>query len=634
MERIQLFLDNCGKALLDIIILLYRATPTVRLRDFLIDNSYRIRTLIGVLADEPYTYSNPFRLEDLETYAGFMNLGIYTRSLRRISTTPIPKCLRRVELRRSHLDSGSLFQFTQFHNLESLSISIEPDSINTLWDKKLRFELLRHLCLQVSYVDWGGEFSPEYLWVEWLECPALVDLDLTYQLNRYVSNATYARLEACLLRLKSLRNLRVHLASFDETSEVFDASEFQRMQPPTPNDRLELVQLMFDQQECLWMGAFTERFFSVFLPNTHLAWPYGRVPLPSTFTNLKTMRISHSIEVDWSPLVATGVTELVFPCLEELYLEDKAPELLDLVRAPRLECLHIYGFVPSDLRHISNSTLSSIHLTFMSCAPSLRAIYLPSSDKMQLELSFSDLFDVYIHPSQFQHITIKFHWLEETLGPCPPYWMADYVSETLGTITDLEVGPLTVCPQEQLQFRRPSRILPFLKPFVHLKRLTLLWAKIGEFTCVDQLAQHLVDPEFLPELEVLSISEYPVWPDFFHCIQQRQTGFLTGQFRAALKEITIRGPVHGILLEHLRESLAGIYTGPFNTPPLRSGSKEWPVQPFHFQDLDTNGLLCCYVCHKAGLEMACMISPSEVAQEMLMCDKYRFDWKFNTALAP
>lgn len=631
IERIQLFLDNCGKELLDII-LLCRATPTLSLRDFLMENSHRTRTVVGVLADDPLAFKHLFRLEDAETPADFMNWGVYTPNLRRISTTPIPKCLHRVELRRSHFDSRSLLQFTQFHHLESLSISIEPDSINTLWDEKLRFELLRDLCLRISYADWSESFSSEYPWIKWLECPALVDLDLSYQLNKYVSHETYARLEACLLRFLSLRNLRVHIESYDDTSQVFDASEFQSVQCPTFNGRLELVQLTFDQPENPWMGAFTERFFAVFLPNTHLAWPYGRLPLPTIFANLKTMRISHHMEGDWSALVAMETTELVFPFLEALYLEYQAPELLGLVRAPCLAALRIDGFIPPDLRHITYSTLSSIHLKFTDWDPGLRAIYLPSADDLRLDLSMSDLYDLYIHPSQFQRVTINLHWQEEIL--CPPYWMADYVSETLGTVTDLKVAPLTVYSADQLQFRRPSRILSFLKSFVYLKRLTLIWEKISEFTCVDQLAQHLVDPDFLPELEALSISEYPVWPDFFQCIQQRQTGFLAGQFQTALKEITIRGPVHGTLLEHLRESLAGIYFGLFDMPPLRKGSKEWPVQPFGCHGLETNGLLCCYVCHKAGLETACMISPSEDAEEMLMCDKYKFDREFNTIFAP
>lgn len=631
LERIQLFLDNCSKELLDVI-LLYRATPALRLKDFLMGNSHRIRTLVGVLADDPYAFKNLFRLEDNETSGDFMNWGVYTPNLRRISIIPISKCLRRVELRRSHFDSGSLFQFTHFHSLESLSISIEPDSINTLWDKKLRFELLRHLCLQVSYADWSAPFSSEYPWVEWLECPALVDLDLTYELNTYMSNTTYGRLEACLLRFKSLRNVRVHIDSYNETSQIFDASEFQHMERHTFNGSLDRVQLTFDKPEDPWMGAFTERFFSVFLPNMHLTWPYGRFPLPTIFTNLKTLRMSHYMEGDWSALVAMGMTELVFPVLEELYLENKAPELLDLVRAPCLASLRIDGFIPSDLRHISSSTLSSIHLKFTKWDPGLRVIYLPSADKMQLDLSIGDLFDLYVHPSQFQRVTINVHWQEEIL--CPPYWTVDYVSETLGTVTDLKVALLTVYSDSQLQFFRPSRILSFLKPFVYLKRLSLIWGKISDSTCVDQLAQHLVDPDFFPELEALSISEYPVWPDFFQCIQQRQIGFLIGRFKTALKEITIRGPVHGTLLEYLRESLAGIYIGPFNMPPPRKGSKEWPDPPFTCQEVDTKGLLCCYVCHKAGLEVACMISPSEAAQEMLMCDKYQIDQEFNTILAP
>jgi hypothetical protein len=61
-----------------------------------------------------------------------------------------------------------------------------------------------------------------------------------------------------------------------------------------------------------------------------------------------------------------------------------------------------------------------------------------------------------------------------------------------------------------------------------LKCLEPLFWEIGEATYVDQFAQHLPDPNFLPALEALSISEYPSWPDFSQNIQQRQIGFLTG----------------------------------------------------------------------------------------------------------
>ena len=64
-------------------------------------------------------------------------------------------------------------------------------------------------------------------------------------------------------------------------------------------------------------------------------------------------------------------------------------------------------------------------------------------------------------------------------------------------------------------------------------------------TDVDLLAQVLVDPSFLPGLEALSISEYTSWPNFFQCIQKRQAGFLTDQFRTGLKQVTIRARVHG-----------------------------------------------------------------------------------------
>jgi len=158
--------------------------------------------------------------------------------------------------------------------------------------------------------------------------------------------------------------------------------------------------------------------------------------------------------------------------------------------------------------------------------------------------------------------------------------------------------------------------------------------KTGDSNNIDPLAQHLVDPDFLPALEALSTSEYPFWPDFFQSIQRRQSGFLTGQFQTSLKEITIKGPVHGALLEHLRESITGRYIGPLCMPPRRKGSKEWPTQPFEEQKLDTNGLLCCYGCYKAGIEIGCTILPSEYGFDMLRCYRFNGDQGTNSVFAP
>ena len=93
----------------------------------------------------------------------------------------------------------------------------------------------------------------------------------------------------------------------------------------------------------------------------------------------------------------------------------------------------------------------------------------------------------------------------------------DYASDMLDTVTDLKVTLLHSGFGDQ--FLRPSQIIPpLMKPFVYLKHLTLNWVILGQFPCIDQLAQLLADPDFLPELEALSISEYPSWPDFFQYI--------------------------------------------------------------------------------------------------------------------
>ena len=92
---------------------------------------------------------------------------------------------------------------------------------------------------------------------------------------------------------------------------------------------------------------------------------------------------------------------------------------------------------------------------------------------------------------------------------------------------------------------------------------------------------------------VLSISEYPSWPNFFQHIQKRQIGHLIGQFRTGLKQVTIKGPIHGALLEHLRGSFAGKHIGLSNIPPCRGCRKKWAVLPFEHRGSGTNGTLYC-----------------------------------------
>ena len=405
-----------------------------------------------------------------------------------------------------------------------------------------------------------------------------------------------------------------------------DTSEFQNMQPSMFDGNLELVEFLV-AAEYKWVS---ERFFSVFVPSTHLVWRYAQFPSPTIFSNLKSIHMLGDASWNQSALVAPGMTQLVFPFLEELYTKGKAPGLSDL-RAPCLKYLHIDGFIPSDLRHISRSTISTICLQFASQHRGSWEVYLPSADKLQLDIETDDLFRLNLHPSQIQAVTININDFDHEVPPC---WTVDYISEMLGPVTDLKVG--TEGSYVNKQYASPT-ILSFLPPFAHLKSLTLLRPETGQSTWIDQVALHLADPDFLPKLEALSISEYPSWPSFFFHIQQRQIGFLSGHFQAALKEITIRRHVHGALLEHLRESLGGIYSGVFSMPPCHRGSKGWPVQPFDYEKLDTDGVLCCYVCHKACLETGCMISPSTDAKAMLRCDRHidTFELEYsNTVFSP
>ena len=210
LERILLFLDRSGKELLDII-LLDPVTPTADLRDILMKHSHRFKTLVGLSAKPPFAPEHRSRIEPFETSATFVNWCIYASRRRKISTVPIPKCLNRVQLHRWHFDARSLVQFTYFHNLESLCIPVVLEPEDTEWDKNLRFECLRHLRLHISNIHWPWGSIVESPWVEWLECPVLVDLNLFYALNHYPPKGMYTLLETSLLRFRSLQKLRVYM---------------------------------------------------------------------------------------------------------------------------------------------------------------------------------------------------------------------------------------------------------------------------------------------------------------------------------------------------------------------------------------------------------------------------------------
>jgi hypothetical protein len=90
--------------------------------------------------------------------------------------------------------------------------------------------------------------------------------------------------------------------------------------------------------------ACSERFFSVFTPHTHLAWPYGQFPSPSIFTHLKTVRITDMVDGYGSSLVPLGMTQTAFSLLGELSLESRMvgvppplSVLLDRLHAPHLK---------------------------------------------------------------------------------------------------------------------------------------------------------------------------------------------------------------------------------------------------------------------------------------------------------
>ena len=640
LERIHLFLDRSGKELLDIV-LLKDVELTIHLKNLLMANVDRFKALVGHSTVAVFPFIPASRMTSFESPVGFVNWNEYPSSRHRISPVPIPKCLRRVQLYRWGFNPESLIQLTSFHNLESLVITIEPEPKDTHWDQKLRFGRLQRLHLRVSNVYWHGGPSLASPWIEWIECPLLVVLQLSYSLNREPSEETYLQLEASLLRFRYLQKLQVHISIHYSYDQEAEASRFQTMRPSTLkyNGNLEVVHVTFGARytaASAWAAAFTERFFTTFVPKTNLGWQYAQFPSPAMTGNLRTIHIKSSIDGNQSTLVAPApeMGKLEFPLLEELYLQEGEPKWMNLLHAPRLIYLYIEGFVPSDLRHINNSIISRVHLRFQTDHPGSREIFLPPTGKLEIGLHINDIFQLNVHPFQIQAVTINVQWNERVT--CPPYWTNSYISRMLGTVTNMNL--MGFVPEENSGFQDPSEIMPsFIRPFVHLSHLNLLSLSANQPPCIDQLARHLVDPSFLPNLQSLSISEYPCWSDFFQHIQQRQIGFLTGRVPTALKRITIRGPVHGALLEHLRESLAGNYIGLINMPPRRQGSKEWPAPPFDDKKRDRDGLLCCYVCHKAGLEIGCMISLSANSgdlMDMRVCERHRDAWPLNTVFSP
>jgi hypothetical protein len=625
LERIHLFLDRSGKELLDIVFMYY-GTPSQSLTDFLMEHADRFKTFLALSAIGTVVF--PSQMEIPKTITPFIHWNTHTSSGHTVSTVPIPKCVHRLQLPWTYFDSRSLIPFTYLHNIKYLTIAINHEPQGAQWDKKVRFELLQYLCLNVSCrnENQSSQSTSQSLWIDWLECPALVDLSLSCRIPEVTCDETYPQLESWLLNFRSLQNLRVYMDIW--VDQGVNPVRLQNMQRSTFNGALELVELLFspDFGKSEWRMALTERFFSVFVPYTHLVWPYGQFPSPAIFSHLKTMHIIHTVDGSGSALVPLAMTEVEFPLLQELFLEDGIIivqstflALLKRLRAPHLRYLHIKWFNPLDLRHMSKTIIHEYE--------GAKDGY-PPCDHLHLDLPICDLFQLNFHPSLNQCVTINTTWEQVSYRA---NWTVDYVSEMLGTVTGLTLNNSTSFS------RRPWYPLPsFLRPLMFLKRLELFFREIGEATYVDQFAQHLPDPNFLPALEALSIAECPSWPDFFQNIQQRQIGFLTGRFQTALRKVTIIGQVHGALLEHLRESLAGKYIGLSNRPPRRKGSKDWPVPPFSSGGVDTNRLLCCYICQRAGLEIGCTVVHSVDAREMQQCARAHgeFRQELNTVFAP
>jgi hypothetical protein len=271
----------------------------------------------------------PSQMEIPKTITPFIHWNTHTSSSHTVSAVPIPRCVCHLQLRWAYFDLRSLLPFTSLHNLKSLSIGINHEPKDAQWDKKVRFELLQYLCLSISYPkeNQSTQFTSQSQWIDWFECPALVDLSLLCSILEVTCDETYAQLEAWLLNFMSLQNLQVYMDVC--VGQEVNPVRLQNMQHSTFNGTLELVKLRFspDLRKSEWRMALTERFFSVFTPYTHLVWPYGQFPSPAIFIHLKSMHIIHMVDGSSSALVPLAMTEVEFPLLEELFLENGIIEL-------------------------------------------------------------------------------------------------------------------------------------------------------------------------------------------------------------------------------------------------------------------------------------------------------------------
>jgi hypothetical protein len=657
LERVYLFLDRSNKEPLEIILLDHESRITRGLLDIITGHADRFKTLVSLSAPSDDDFRSS-QTQSIIAPTKLVHWSEFKSRRRAIPVTQIPTCIPHVLLHPpSCFAFNALIQFTSFHNLESLCLYITLGRQDHMWDKKLQFNQLRQLRLHAIHKSPPNPPPANNLsnleppWLECLECPTLADLCLDYALEKGELNRTYPRLEAGLLCFKSLRNLYINVILNGRNIRAIDAVEIQNMQSSIFGGRLESVRLTFNRfpydpseehevPESVG-GTITERLFSVFVPNTHLAWEYAQFPSPIMFHNLKILHIIGYIVRNESALVAPETTQILdFPLLTELYIQSQGTRWPDRLQVPRLELLHIRDalFLPS--LYTQRSSNAPPIVPPRNSGGRLQDPYLPSAAKVQLDLSLPNLYQLNLHPLRTQDVTINIPCGSNLLISCPLNWTMGDVTEQLGTVIELNMKSsgrhIFYC--FFTDFRpSPDTISTFLNPFKHLKRLTLPFATMDRPTHVDHFARHLVDPHFLPELEALSISEYPSWSHFFQYIQQRQIGFLCGQFPTGLKEITTKGRVHAALLEHLGESLAGKCVNLINMPPQNKGPKEWPIQPFKYEGFDTEGLLSCYACHKGGLEIGCTVSPSKRLDDMLVCSRHPIhieDWESNKVFVP
>jgi hypothetical protein len=656
IARCKLFLSLSANEPVNVILLDYYV-PTA-LSALLFQSLHRIGSIIYLPSEE--TKDLEFlRLQYPTASPQCDLLGVYESGSRHVSAIPLPPRLRVAELSSLPLPVSYVSTFTQFQGLESLSLDGFLLPTGHSWAGDLLLPSLQNLFLRQGPPK--SRSTSERWLTEFLSCPKLQTVHIRAFLPRNAAVA-YIRLEASLTRFPALRIISCHITLPNRRFSSAEIDITTTRQLPQFRGKLEksaftfwrpphgIVVTEYDPS----LSTLTEQSCDIFAPCLELGWQYIQCPAPQVFTQLTRLDVYSYLSRDEHG--SDLPSQVLFPLLQELYFEFPPynPRWLELIRAPRLVSLHVcesdrypieYKSIPDlnptlDISHISQCNViqtMALHLRRDGYGARPNLLHLPQAEKICLRLQPHRLVGLYSHFTFVRPLAIAIVIDEGDTLNFREDWASNELSPVETLIFETIDRPLLHVFIRTGKMLAEKHISNYVRPFRGLSHLGLPRAPAEQRAYIDGFVEHLVEPDFLPVLTSLCITECPVWGPFFYFIRHRQVMFLTRRIRAGLKEITVRGRIHGLLLEGLREALTGKYCGSMALPLHQRESSEWPSQPFDPKHVETQGLLSCYVCFKAGLELGCTVKCSEKGSEMLMCDRHPYyfkDWESNTVFSP